>query len=207
MSGGTAAKRPEFAPPADEELISRLQGGDEVAFNLLVGRYKNVLMNFAFRFLGDYDEADDVVQETFVRLFRNRDSYRPVAKFSTWLYTICGNLARNQLRKRKQRGPLSLLWPFHGRDDPRRRDIPDESARADAEAERALQRDVIQKALNSLSPEQRQVVILFDIQELSYEEICDVTGLNMGTVKSRLSRARAQLREKLAALRQEWRDR
>src|SRR5437879_422409 len=85
----------------DEELIKAFQNGREEAFSALVGKYKHQLMNFVYRYLGDYDDADDVVQETFVRVFRHKDSYEPVAKFSTWIYTIASNLAKSQLRRRK----------------------------------------------------------------------------------------------------------
>src|SRR5512138_1365401 len=93
---------------SDEELIAAVQQGDRQAFNLLVGRYKHPLMTFVFRYLGDYDQADDVVQETFIRLYQKSGSYRPVAKFSTWLYTIATNLAKTQLRSRSRHGMFSF---------------------------------------------------------------------------------------------------
>src|SRR5689334_21662305 len=100
MHSGTENRR--TAVQSDEELIALFQDGDESAFSILVGRYKDALVNFAFRFMGDYDEADDVAQETFVRVYRNKLAYRPVAKFSTWLYTIASNLSKTALRRRKR---------------------------------------------------------------------------------------------------------
>lgn len=185
----------------DEELIARFQNGQEAAFNLLVGRYKDQLINFVYRYLGDYDEADDVVQETFVRLFRHKSSYKPVAKFSTWLYTIASNLAKTQLRRRKRWATFSLSKRRAEQDDADR-EIPDATYAADAGADSALKQEIIQKALDSISPKYREVVILSDIQELAYEEICKVTGLNIGTVKSRLNRARAKLRGLLKQLKE-----
>ncbi len=201
MNGGIDEIRAVGDVETDEKLIAAFQGGREAAFNILVGRYKDQLINFVYRYLGDYDEADDVVQETFIRLFRNKDSYRPVAKFSTWLYTIAANLAKTQLRRRKRRALFSLSKSAP--DDHVARDIPDTRYRADADAEASLKQEIIQKALDSIPPKYREVVVLCDIQELAYEEICRITGLNMGTVKSRLNRARAQLRELLKSLTEE----
>ncbi|HEV8537347.1 MAG TPA: sigma-70 family RNA polymerase sigma factor [Bacteroidota bacterium] len=190
------------ATRSDEELIAAFQEGRLDAFNLLVERYKHQLVNFAYRFLGDYDEADDVAQETFIRLYRNKDSYRPVAKFSTWLYTIAANLAKTQLRRRKRHAIFSLT---RERDEGEERmmEIPDVRYAADAVADSSLKQEIIEQALNSISPKYREVVVLCDVQELTYEEICAITGLNIGTVKSRLNRGRAQLQELLKGLKEE----
>lgn len=185
----------------DEELIAAFQNGRRDAFDVLVGRYKNPLHNFAYRFLGDYDEAEDVVQEVFVRLYLKKEAYRPIAKFSTWIYTIAGNLARTHLRRRK----FSVLFSMD-RGEHRSGttpEIPDVRYPADRGAERAIQDEMIQDALNAIDPKFREVVVLCDIQELSYEEICDITGLNIGTVKSRLNRGRTQLRRLLQDLMKE----
>src|ERR1043166_361726 len=184
---------------SDEELIAAFQRGHQPAFDALVGRYKDQLMNFVFRFVGDFDEADDVVQETLVRLFQKKDAYQPVAKFSTWIYTIAANLAKTRLRSRKRASLFSLTRPGKGQDE-RDYELPDVRYRADSRAESALQHELIQKALNSIPPKYSEVVILCDVQELSYEEICAITGLNIGTVKSRLNRGRAQLQELLKEL-------
>lgn len=197
-------ERVERAPPlpgkkSDAELMSEIQDGSGDAFTLLVGRYKDQLMHFAYRFLGDYDEADDVVQETFIRVYNNPHSYKPIAKLSTWLYTITGNLAKSQLRRRKR----TLLFSFTGgRDNHEGRtpEISDIRNSPDAWAERSLQAEVIQQALDSIPEKFREVVVLSDVQELSYEEIVVITGLNMGTVKSRLSRGRTRLQELLRSL-------
>lgn len=182
-----------LAGDSDNELILAFQQGREEAFNTLVGRYKDPLINFVYRFLGDYDEADDVVQETFIRLYRNKHAYKPVAKFSTWLYTIAGNLARTQLRRRKRLSLFSLGRSNRGEGMPPY-EIPDSGPPADAAAESAITDGIIQKALMKISPKYREIVLLSDIQELSYEEICKITGLNIGTVKSRLNRGRSHLR-------------
>ena len=175
----------------DEELMASFQGGDEKAFNEIVARYKDRLMNFVFRFLGDYDDSVDVVQETFVRVFRKRAMYRPIAKFSTWIYTIASNLAKTELRRRGLRTWLSLghMRGGSGQDF----EIADERYSPEREAESTIMREVIQKALLSISHIYREVVVLRDIQELSYEEISEITGLSLGTVKSRINRGRSQL--------------
>ena len=185
--------RKQFSEQTDEELIAAFQQGSEKAFDVLVGRFKNPLTNFVYRFLGDFDECDDVVQETFVRVFRNKHLYTPQAKFSTWIYTIAGNLAKSRLRQRDRHRLVSLFHPGKKGADEGEREIPDLRYAADRDADRALKHERIQKALNSISPKYREVVVLRDIQELSYQEIAKVTGLNLGTVKSRIKRGRTML--------------
>jgi RNA polymerase sigma-70 factor (ECF subfamily) len=177
---------------SDEELIAAFQGGDEEAFNLLVGRYKHPLLNFVYRYLGDFDQADDVVQETFIRLYQKGDAYRPVAKFSTWIYTIATNLAKTQLRNRSKRGVFSLNKK-RGDEGVRETEIRDDRYPADRLADSSVKQEIIQRALAELPEQYREAVVLSDIQELSYEEICAITGMNMGTLKSRLNRGRSQL--------------
>ncbi|MEE9224719.1 MAG: sigma-70 family RNA polymerase sigma factor [Bacteroidota bacterium] len=171
--------------------MALFQGGNEEAFNEIVARYKNPLTNFLFRFLGNYDDSIDVVQETFIRVFRKRDMYRPIAKFSTWIYTIASNLAKTELRRRALRGWLSLgqLRAGCGQDV----DVADERYSPEKPAESALMEEIIQKALLSIPQKYREVIVLRDIQELSYEEISKITGLSLGTVKSRINRGRTQL--------------
>lgn len=196
VTGGLSRKTAPLQELSDEELIGEFQRENEAAFTLLVGRYKDPLTNFTFRYIGDWDECNDVVQETFIRVFRSRHSYKPVAKFSTWLYTIAANLAKTRLRRRKIRRFVSL-GSSHSEDPEPLFDIPDEDARTDRQLESSMKGERIQKALDSLSDKYREVVVLRDVQELSYEEIAAITGLNIGTVKSRINRSRSQLQEML----------
>jgi len=198
----SGAVNQKAAHQSDEELIALFQEGKVEAFNIIVGRYKHQLVNFAYRYLSNYDDADDVAQETFVRVYRSKHSYKPVAKFSTWLYTIAANLAKTQLRRRKRQTLFSFT---RNKNDEQERilDIPDDRYAADMQAESSLKQNIIQDALNEIAPKYREVVILCDVQELSYEEICAVTGLNIGTVKSRLNRGRTQLQELLKDLKEE----
>lgn len=179
----------------DEELILEFQQNNTVeAFEILVKRYKNPLTNYVFRFLGDTESSADVVQETMVKVYRNKDSYKSIAKFSTWIYTIAGNLAKTELQRRKRRNLFSIS--SYGEDN-ETFDIPDEQYQPDRMTDSGIKDEIIQKALLKVSDAYRDMVILRDIQELSYEEIAEITGITVGTVKSRINRGRAQLQKLL----------
>ena len=179
----------------DEELIADLQQtNNERAFEILVQRYKNPLTNYVFRFLGDFDACSDVVQETMIKFYRYKDNYSSVAKFSTWIYTIAGNLARTEYRRRKRRSFLSIN--DYG-EDHKVFDIPDESYSPDVMTDSGIKDEIIQKALLKVKEDFREVVILRDIEGMSYEEIAEITGLNEGTVKSRIFRGRKILQKLL----------
>lgn len=186
-------KRTE-AKPTDEDLIERFQQGELAAYEEIVRRYKDQLLNFVFRFLNNQEEAEDVVQETFLRVYRNRFAYTRVAKFSTWIYTIAGNLARTELRRRKRRRFLSLS--DMGLED-RDYEISDEVFNPETHVDSALGEEIIQREISKLSPKFREVIILRDVQELSYEEISKIIRVPIGTVKSRVNRARLRLQNRL----------
>lgn len=177
----------------DEELIKEFQDHDTIeAYELLVKRYKDPLMNFVYRFVGDKDICTDIVQDTMIKFYLNKDSYKSFAKFSTWIYTIAGNLAKNELKRRKRRTILSLSQD----DEDYTLQVEDKKFVApDRAADNVLKSGLIQKALMKVKDVYREVVILRDIQELSYEEIAEVTGLSIGTVKSRINRGRTQLQK------------
>ena len=180
---------------SDEELILEFQENNvEAAFEILVQRYKNPLTNFVFRFLGDYAACSDVVQETMIKVFRYKDSYSSVAKFSTWVYTIAGNLARTEYRRQRRRNIFSIS-DFG--EEHKTYDLPDENYRPDVIADSGIKDEIIQKALLKVKESYREAVILRDIQGMSYEEISEILGVNEGTVKSRINRGRAQLQELL----------
>lgn len=179
----------------DEELIKEFQDNNTLeAFEILVKRYKDPLMNFVYRFVGDKDVCTDIVQETMIKFYINKDSYRSFAKFSTWIYTIAGNLAKNELKRRRRRNILSI----NNNDDEKSLQIEDKSFLApDRATDGELKNVIIQKALLKVKPVYREVVILRDIQDLSYEEISEITGLAIGTVKSRINRGRVHLQKLL----------
>lgn len=186
----------------DEELIAEFQNGNETAFNELVRRYKDPLTNFAYRFMGDWDDCSDVVQETFVRVYRSRHSYKPVARFSTWVYTIATNLAKSHLRRRRFRNVFSRGRGNQGEPD-KVFDPPSLENNPDHLADSSILGERIQSAIGSLGVKYREVIILRDVQDLSYEEIAKITKINVGTVKSRLNRARTQLQSELKDYRNE----
>jgi RNA polymerase sigma-70 factor, ECF subfamily len=178
----------------DEELISEFQINNTVeAYELLVKRYKDPLMNFVYRFVGDKDVSSDVVQDTMIRFYLNKDSYKSFAKFSTWIYTIATNLAKNELKRRKRKKLLSI----DNDNDEKEIVIKDRAALPDIIADGQIKNKIIEKALNKVKEVYREVVVLRDIQDLSYEEIAEITGLSIGTVKSRINRGRTQLQKLL----------
>ena len=180
---------------SDEELILEFQtNGTERAFEILVQRFKNPLTNFVYRFLGDYDSCADIVQDTFVKVYRYKDNYSSLAKFSTWIYTIAGNLARTEYQRRRRRNFFSIS--SYG-DEEKTFDIPDNSYRPDVTADANMKNEIIQKALLKVRDSYREAVILRDIQELSYEEIAEIMQIEVGTVKSRINRGRAELQKYL----------
>ena len=179
---------------SDEILIERFQHGDLYAFDLIVKRYKNQLLNFIYRFLGNQEEAEDLVQETFLRVYKNRRAYRKVAKFSTWIYTIAGNLAKTELRKRRRRKIFSITDLGYEEKD---YEISDKAFSPEDQVNGLITEEIVQKEIENLSPKFREVIILRDIQELSYEEISKIVRIPLGTVKSRVNRGRLKLRERL----------
>jgi len=179
---------------SDVQLLSAVVLGDIGAFEKIVNRYKGRLYNFVFRFVGDQETAEDIVQETFLRAYRRRREYRAIANFSTWLFTIAGNLAKSELRRRKRWRLLSLDWDD---DAGNGMEIADESLRPDTMAESSMTDMRIQEAIDSLPSNYKQVVILRDIEGLSYQEIAEIVGCPVGTVKSRVNRGRLRLQQKL----------
>ncbi len=179
----------------DEDLILEFQkNGNEKAFEILVLRFKNPLTNYVYRFLGDYDNCVDVVQDTLVKVYRYKDNYSSLAKFSTWIYTIAGNLARTEYQRKKRKNIFSINKPD---DEDKTYDIPDNTYRPDVLADSSIKSEIIQKALLKVRDSYREAVILRDIQEMSYEEIAEIMKIEVGTVKSRINRGRAELQKYL----------
>ena len=184
----------------DEELLAEFLGGSERSFVALMKRYKEPILNFTYRFIGDYDEATDIAQKTFVRLYRFAHTFKGEVKFSTWLYTIAANLSRTELKKYRRRMGTSLQQEFGYDDEQAGYDIPDENYRPDERVDADKIAVEVQKALMTVTPSYREMVVLRDIQHMSYEEICEITNTELGTVKSRINRGRTQLKKKLAGL-------
>ena len=182
---------------SDEELMAQFQDGNESAYLQIVGRFKDRLFNFIYRFVGDADQADDLVQDTLIKVYTHRHSYREIARFSTWIYTIAGNLARTELRKRKRRATFSMSTLGIGEKD---YEIPSEDESPTKHLEEAQTEQDIRRALAQLPLNFRTVIILRDVQELSYEEISKIMKIPLGTVKSRVNRARLRMQEVLKGL-------
>ena len=177
---------------SDEILIKKFQEGDVGAYNQLVNRFKDRLLNFIYRFVNDLDLAEDLVQDTLLKLYTHKDSYQEIAKFSTWLYTIAANLARTELRKKKRRKTFSVTEL--SRED---REFIIVSSDVDPSEDLSSQNfeKSVQMALAELPDDFKTIIILRDIQELSYDEISKIVELPLGTVKSRINRARLKLYE------------
>ena len=178
----------------DMDILAQVSAGNVDAYGKIVGRYNGRLYNFVYRFVGDRETAEDVVQETYLRAFRKRKEYRAIANFSTWLFTISGNLAKSELRRRKRWRMFSIE---RDEETDTGMDIPDESARPDKVAESSLADGQIQQAIASLPDNYKQVILLRDVQGMSYQEISDIVDCPVGTVKSRVNRARLKLQQKL----------
>ena len=175
----------------DEQLIKNFQGGNNDAFEELLARYKNRIYNFIYRFVNDVNLAEDLTQDTFMKLFTHKDSYREIAKFSTWLYTVAQNLAKTELRKRSRRKTYSVS-------DLSTKDrefaiSSDQNIVVDKNADLDNFNIVIMDCLTELSEEFQIMIILRDFQELSYEIISNIMEIPIGTVKSRINRGRLKL--------------
>ncbi|MDI1242796.1 MAG: sigma-70 family RNA polymerase sigma factor [bacterium] len=183
---------------SDHQLIEKVRNGDEAAFGEIMSRYKNPITNFLYRFLNDYEEAVDLAQETFVRVYFALDRYHTNYAFSTYIYRIASNLAITELRKRKRRSVLSLTGLFQSVDaEAVEFQPPDLRPLADTELVDDERSRVIASAIATLPPKYRIPIILRDIEGRSYEDVADVMRLGLGTTKSRISRGRGLLKEKL----------
>lgn len=183
---------------SDHQLIEATKAGDEEAFSEIVNRFRNPLTNYLYRFLNDYEEAVDLAQETFVRVYFALDRYHTEYAFSTYIYRIATNLAISELRKRKRRKLLSLTGLFQSDEEnetefqpPDKRNLPDEDLLDDEQSR------TIARAIATLPEKYRAPIVLRDVEGRSYEEIANILELGLGTTKSRISRARGLLKEKL----------
>jgi RNA polymerase sigma-70 factor, ECF subfamily len=175
----------------DTEVVTAFLGGEERAFQELVERYQTRLLNFIYRTIGDREKAEDLVQEVFIRIYRHIHRFDRSKKFSTWAYTIASNLAKNELRNRS-RNPIVLFQKLKGSwdDDDRPLQFEDTTARPDDLFRKRHLRSLVEATVAKLPEHHRQVFVLRELEGKSYEEIAEITDCNLGTVKSRLNRAR-----------------
>ena len=188
------------APDDDATFVARCRQGDAEAFAVLVRRHQKRMINIAYRMIGDYGEACDVVQDAFLSAFRAREKFRGDARFSTWLCGIVLNRARDHLAQRTirlHREEVSLDDPVNPGDGHSLHGLCSQAESVIERMERQERDAKVQECIGRLEDEQREVIVLRDIQELSYEEIGAVLKLPEGTVKSRLFRARNSLKDRL----------
>jgi RNA polymerase sigma-70 factor (ECF subfamily) len=193
-------KKPGGSSCPDTVLIRAVQAGDMAAFDELVLKYKDRLFNLVYWFLGDYQDANDCAQETFIKVFKSIKKFRFESTFSTWLYRIAINTCKNKIKSsayRWKKKTVSLETSNSSKNGNPFSEIVNGSPTPIVALEKKERMMRIQKAINSLPEEQNKVVVLRDIQGLSYQDISDITGLNLGTVKSRLARGRLALKNRL----------
>ncbi|MCA1593983.1 MAG: sigma-70 family RNA polymerase sigma factor [Acidobacteria bacterium] len=193
---------PSVEPLSDHGLLEATLAGDEAAFAELVRRYRNQITNFVYRMTNDYELAVDLAQETFMRVYGAAERYQTNYAFSTYIYRIATNLAISELRRRKRRRLVSLTTFFQGGDQTGtgcELDPPDLRPLQDAAYVEDERRAAIARAIASLPEKYRAPLVLRDVEERSYEEIACILQMSEGTVKSRINRARAFLRDKLKA--------
>jgi len=187
----TVPTREQLRQLDDAELVAEYLDGRRFAFHELVDRYQARLLNFIYRTIGDRDRAEDLVQETFVRVYRHLHRFDPTKKFSTWIYTIASNLAKNELRNRS-RNPMVLFQSIkkNWEADHRPLQWEDTSYSPDDLFRKRHLRDQVERAVTELPEHHRVVFVLREMEGKTYEEISAITGVTLGTVKSRLNRAR-----------------
>ncbi len=193
--------RPQtYADLRDEDLIALVQQGQKRAYDELVRRFKGRLFSFILRMVGDPVEAEELAQDTLIRAYIHADKYREIARFSTWLFTIATNLVRNQVRKRKRQPYMLTLDPAPIDDDRIPLDPADPHADPTQDLEGEELGRLIAEATEQIPEKYRIPFLLREVEELSYEEIQQVTGLKLGTVRSRINRARNRFRANIKPL-------
>ncbi|HEX8451025.1 MAG TPA: sigma-70 family RNA polymerase sigma factor [Longimicrobium sp.] len=205
------ARAPKAADPAsargalkqldDSGVVAAFLDGEKRAFGELVERYQTRLLNFVYRTTGDRERAEDLVQETFIRVYRHLHRFDQSKKFSTWVYTIASNLAKNELRNRS-RNPLVLFQTIKKNWDADSRPLEweDNTYRPDDLYRKRHLKSMVENTVDQLPEHHRTVFILREMEGKTYEEIADITGANLGTVKSRLNRARNNFAQLIAPL-------
>ncbi|MFW6287751.1 MAG: RNA polymerase sigma factor [bacterium] len=180
----------------DGELIKEFKNGNKQVFEELIQRYQDRVYHTTFRMLGNHEDAMDMAQETFIRVYKSLGNFKSKSSFSTWLFSITGNICRDELRKRQR----SLKTYSLSSDDRFNNDLPEDSDRKSNPEKASLSRELsstIQKKVDQLPEEQKFVFVLREFEDLSYQEIAEILDISLGTVKSRLSRARRALRDDL----------
>lgn len=175
-------------------LVKKAINGDNSAFEMLMEKHMGIIYNIALRMAANQDDAEDMTQEIMIKIFRSLSSFKGNSKFSTWIYRVAVNTCLDELKKKKNKKHLSLDAEISGDDGEGQLEIKDDSPSPEKLAEQNELRDMVAAAVKLLSDEHRAVIVLRDIRGMSYSEIAEILGCSDGTVKSRISRARAQLK-------------
>jgi len=200
---GEDSQKPAANPEEDASLVKSFQAGRGDAFDQLVLKHQNKIFNLCYWYLGDYHEANDSAQETFIKVYGSLKNFRFESAFSTWLYRIAVNTCKNKLKSssyRHRSKSIPIGNPGEHDDGALAVDLKDNASSPLTALEKKERIRLIRAAIDSLPSEHKEVVTLRDIEGLAYEEIAQITGLNLGTVKSRLARARLDLRDKLRSI-------
>lgn len=201
---GVSSRRNERATSSypDERLVADFQGGDRQAFEILVRRYQDRAFSFCLRFLGNRERAEEVAQEAFVRMYEHLGDFRGEASFSSWFYRVMTNHCRNSQRsaaRRFDRRHDSIDAPRSEEDD-RPMELPDPKAGVEEQLREHERQRLLQQALEKLEPDERLILLLREVEGQTYEEVAAATQLPLGTVKSRIFRARAALKVQVERL-------
>ncbi|MDE6107513.1 MAG: sigma-70 family RNA polymerase sigma factor [Oscillospiraceae bacterium] len=179
----------------ETELVQAARSGDQSAFAQLVKDNQAMVYSLAYRMTGNHEDAADLTQEAFLNAWRGLNSFDGRSSLSTWLYRLTSNACIDFLRREKRRVALSITLDNSEEDEERQADLPDDRYSPERELERKEAAQAVQRGLCALSPEHREVLILRELEGLSYMEIAQVLNIEEGTVKSRIARARLALRD------------
>jgi RNA polymerase sigma-70 factor (ECF subfamily) len=200
-----AAREKDLNPTETRRLVARCKRGERGAFDDLIRRYEKKVYNFAFRLCGNYDEANDVASETFYRVYNGLQNFRGDSSFITWLFRITTNVYLDDRKRKRARPHESLEEMIELEETTVVRQVEDPGPTPAERLEKQESIDLLQSAINSLPDYQRMMIVMYHTENRSYEEIAETLDLPIGTVKSRLNRARLSLREKLEPLREHFR--
>ena len=192
----------ELSDINEKELLKKCQSGDREAFNILVETYQRQVINLAYGMLSNSEDATDAAQEVFIKVYRNIDNFEGKSSLATWIYRITSNVCKDFLRKRTRTLQAVSIYEGSEDDDDRPMEIKDSSPTPQEHIEMTETQREVRKALDELPEEYKSVIVMYDLEGLSYDEISNVLQCPVGTIKSRLNRARKALKKNLSEKRE-----